>query len=145
MNLRVLIPSFFLLLLLTVLIFELLNHSSKLHHINRSLCDLGWYHIVLFTFSDEIILDNTQELTHIWVISYHVFKSLHLIHFEHLLFEQRELLYLLFSNLILFLGQFQIVFGLTLFTFFFLHTWHGSLSLLLHFILSLLILVELCR
>lgn len=92
MDLGGLIPLFFLLKLLAMCISQLLNHPIELHHIHWSTSDLGWKHILFLTILDKVLLNNTHELTHVGVASYHVLEPLHLIEFEQLLFKHVELL-----------------------------------------------------
>jgi hypothetical protein len=61
-NLRVLNPFFLLFFLLAMGILHFLNHPAEFHHVDGSSCDLCRYHVVLVSFSDEVLLDDTQEL-----------------------------------------------------------------------------------
>ena len=65
-KLRLLIPIFFLPLLLGVDVSKLLNHSAELHHVDGSAGDLR-RDVVLALFSDEVLSDDTEEATHVRV------------------------------------------------------------------------------
>ena len=81
-HLRSLIPLLLFGLLLEVRMSKLLNGPTELHHVNGPSCHLGRYHIVLISLSDEILLDNSQELTHVGVRSHHLFESLHSVYLD---------------------------------------------------------------
>ena len=79
----------------------------EFHHVYLTTCDLCRYHILLIAFSNEVLLNNTEELTNVWIALNHIFETLQPVDLNHLLLEHEKLLYLLLCDSKIILCLFQ--------------------------------------